>query len=66
VRKVRHRAGATRRYDTAKTPCQQLLASDVLPSKVEARLAAQSRRLDPLRLNLQLEAALWLTSLSAT
>jgi hypothetical protein len=55
--KVRHGARVTRRYDTAQTPYRRLLASGALPKHVQARLAVQSRQLDPLRLKLELEAA---------
>ena len=55
--KVRHGARMTRRYDTTQTPYRRLLASGALPKHIQARLPAQSSRLDPLRLKLELESA---------
>src|SRR5579859_1795399 len=55
--KVRRGSRITRRYDTAQTPYRRLLASGVLLRKNQARLAARSKAVDPLRLKLELEAA---------
>jgi hypothetical protein len=55
--KVRHGSRITRRYDTAQTPYRRLLASGVLLRKNQARLAARSKAVDPLRLKLEIEAA---------
>ena len=55
--KVRLGARVTRRYDTARTPYRRLLASGRLSQKAAHQLAVRWKRLDPLRLKLELECA---------
>src|SRR5207302_7403341 len=62
VRKVvgKERIGAkvTKRFDTAQTPYQRLLASGVLSAELTATLQAQYARLNPVQLRRQIETAL--------
>ena len=55
--KVRLGARVTGRYDTARTPYRRLLASGRLSQKAAHQLAVRWKRLDPLRLKLELECA---------
>lgn len=61
---LKRRAGSQvyRRYDTAQTPCQRLLAAGVLDDATCARLVALAEGLDPVQLLHQLrrlQEALW-------
>jgi hypothetical protein len=55
--KVRRGARITRRYDGAQTPYRRLLASGILPRKVERQLTVRWAAVHPLRLKLELESA---------
>ena len=55
--KVRLGARVTRRYDMAQTPYRWLLASGCLSQKAARDLAIRWKRLDPLRVKLELESA---------
>jgi len=62
VLKRREGSQVYRRYDRAQTPCQRLLAADVLEEAARARLLAQAAALDPVQLLRQLQhlqEALW-------
>jgi hypothetical protein len=61
---AKHRDGSKiqRKYDSAQTPLQRLLATDVLTAEARARLVATYQALDPVRLLRQvqiLQDALW-------
>jgi hypothetical protein len=62
VEKTREGSHVQRRYDTAQTPFQRLVASGVLPAAQQTRLTTLFEGLDPIRLLRQLERlqdALW-------
>jgi hypothetical protein len=50
ISKTRHGAKVTKRYDTAQTPYQRVLADPRVPRKVARALTAQYRQLNPAKL----------------
>lgn len=55
VSKERDGARVRKRYDKAKTPCERLLASPLIPEEQKERLRELFRRLDPLLLLQEIE-----------
>lgn len=56
--KSRHGAKIKRKHDKPKTPCDRLLESIHVPSKVKAKLRAKRAELDPFELHERLEVSL--------
>lgn len=50
ISKTRHGAKVTKRYDTAQTPYQRVLASESVPKKTKTALARQFRDMNPAQL----------------
>jgi hypothetical protein len=58
VAKTRHGARVYKKYDTAQTPYQRLITSDVLTENKKTELAATYLRLNPVQLRQQINRAL--------
>jgi hypothetical protein len=58
VARERQKSRIIKRYDTAQTPYQRLLAAAVLPDDQKRTLATLYKRLNPRRLRAQIDAAL--------
>ncbi len=62
ISKIRDGSKITKKYDTAKTPCQRLIDNEAIPEDVKLKLKQQSKDLDPLKLLQEIQnkqQALW-------